>query len=157
MKKMITLLIAAGAFVAVNAQSTRDEARKVILGQEKNKGTSTRDRDVVLGRDNRNDYPNYPNSGNSGVDQINREYDAKIWSIRNNNSISADEKARIIRQLEKERAQKIRSANRSYGKNYGKKNKRYGDDDDDRYKNNRGKQKGWPKGKGNKHRARDDD
>lgn len=150
MKKIITLLLAAGAFLAVSAQSTRDEGRKVILGQEKN--GSQRDRDVVLGRNDRN--PTYPNSNGSSVDQINREYDAKIWSIRNNHTLTPDEKTRIIRQLEKERAQKIRKANQSYGTHKGKKNKDY---DDDRYKNNRGKHKGWTKGKGNKHRDRDDD
>ena len=152
MKKMLTLLIAIGGFVAVNAQSRREEARKVILGQEKNRGNSQRDRDIVLGRgsngDNYPTYPNsYPNSRRSRIDQINREYDAKIWSIRNNNTLSSYEKARIIRRLERERAQKIRRANQSNGNYYGK--------------GNNGKHKGWSKGKGhhkrNEEREWDDD
>ena len=69
MKKIITLLLAAGAFVTVNAQSSKDEARKVILGQPKNgettKGggtTSNPGRDVILGGGGTNttNYPGYP-------------------------------------------------------------------------------------------------
>ncbi len=153
-------MIAAGAFVAVNAQTTRDEARRVILGQEKNGSTSREGRDVVLGGGNdRNDYPRtYPNttSRQADIDQVNREYDQKIWSIRNNNTLSADEKARMIRQLEQDRARRIRQINQSSGDDYGKKGKRYDDDD---YKgkgygknNNPGNRYGWEKGKGNPHK-----
>src|SRR5690348_10146625 len=70
MKKIITLLLAAGAFVTVNAQTSKDEARKVILGQPKNGGTATNGgsttskegRDVILGGGGTgtNKYPNYP-------------------------------------------------------------------------------------------------
>jgi hypothetical protein len=158
MKKLITLMIAVGAFVAVNAQTTRDEARRVILGQEKRNGSGSNEgRDVVLGGGNdRNDYPRtYPTSRQADVDQVNREYDRKIWSIRNNNSLSADEKARIIRQLEQDRARKIRQINQSSGGDYGRKGKRYDDDDynEKRYgKSNNGKHLGWEKGKGNPHK-----
>lgn len=145
MKKMLTLLIATSAFVAVHAQTSRDEARRVILGQEKNKGGSSQEgRDIILGGGtNRNDYPTYPNSypdsRQSQVDRINREYDAKIWSIRNNRTLSQAEKERMIRQLEQDRAKKIRKAHQSDGYRYGKK------------KGNKGKHSGWEKGKGNPH------
>ena len=56
MKKIITLLLAAGAFVTVNAQTSKEDARKVILGQPKNGTTTTggsttskQGRDVILG------------------------------------------------------------------------------------------------------------
>src|SRR4051812_21052953 len=109
MKKILTLLIAAGAVVAVNAQTSRDEARRVILGDGSNSGgknSSTKGRDVILGGGSGNDtrtYPNsYPgtNSRQSQIDQINREYDAKIYSIRANSHLSEAEKERAIRQLE---------------------------------------------------------
>jgi hypothetical protein len=157
MKKILTLLIALGAFGAIYAQTSRDEARKIILGQDKNKNgnTSERSRDIILGdgdnddNNSRRTYPNsYPNS-NSSVDQINREYDNKIYSIRNNPNLSQAEKDRIIRQLENDRDKKIRQvSNNGRDKNYNKNKK---------YKSNNGKHKGWSKGKGNKHRDRDDD
>lgn len=149
-------MIAAGAFVAVNAQTTRDEARRVILGQEKNGTASRESRDVILGDgNNRNDYPNnYPGSRQAQVDQINRDYDRKIWSIRNNNRLSTDEKARMIRQLEQDRARRIRQINQSNSGDYGKRKR--SDDNDFRNKSygksNNGKHLGWEKGKGNPHK-----
>ncbi|MBO9683098.1 MAG: DUF1542 domain-containing protein [Flavisolibacter sp.] len=164
MKKLITLLLATGAFVAVHAQTSKDEARRIILGQEKggNNNTNSRNgRDVVLGGGNEKTYPNsYPNNYPAGsrqaeVDRVNREYDQKIWSIRNNNRLSSEEKTRIIRQLEQDRAKKIRQVNQSDRYGYGKKGKKYDDDDDygKRYgKSNNGKHSGWEKGKGNPHK-----
>ena len=77
MKKIITLLLAAGAFVTVQAQTSKEESRRVILGQPKNGGTQTtgqtpstngqtsttkQGRDVILGGGNEvSQYPGYPN------------------------------------------------------------------------------------------------
>ena len=55
MKRMLTLFFALGAFVAVQAQTSKEEARRVILGQGKNGSggsTSTQGRDVILGGGN---------------------------------------------------------------------------------------------------------
>jgi hypothetical protein len=162
MKKLITLLLATGAFAAVHAQTSKEEARRVILGQEKgnNNSTSRNGRDVVLGGGNETTYPNsYPTNYPSGsrqaeVVRVNREYDQKIWSIRNNNRLSSQEKTRIIRQLEQDRAKRIRQVNQRDGYGYGKKGKKYDDDDyGKRYgKSNNGKHLGWEKGKGNPHK-----
>lgn len=160
MKKILTLLLAVGAFIAVNAQTSREEARRVILGNPG--GTDSRrgdDRDVIY-EDNRNPrYPNsesYPNSRNANIDQINREYDSKINSIRSNPYLTNEEKQRMIYQLEKDRAKRIKEASK-----YNQRDGKYDDDDrykkDKKYKSNNGKHKGWSKGKGNKHRDRDDD
>jgi hypothetical protein len=149
MKKILTLLLAVSIFGAVNAQSSKEEARRIILGKEKNKNgnTSQRGRDIVLGKDSRNDdrrvYPNsYPSSRQSQASQINREYDAKIRSIRNNPNLSRAEKDRIIRQLEKDRAAKLRKV-RDHDNNRYHKKKKHSDN---------GKHKGWYKGKGNKNK-----
>ena len=168
MKKIITLLIAAGAFVAVNAQTNKEEARRVVLGGSKdgNGNTSTKNRDVILGggnngNENTRTYPNsYPNGGSreAQIDQVNREYDSKIYSIRNNGTLTQAEKDRMIRQLEKDRAKKIKAINS--GSNYSKKSKDHDHDDDDRYKKkkgNNGKHKGWTKGKGNQKKNKDRD
>lgn len=158
MKKLITLLLAAGAFTAVDAQTTKEEARRVILGEGSNKGTkdngTVRGRDVILGDNNGgDDTRKYPTGTNrqSAINQINREYDAKVNSIRNNPNLSNAEKERIIRDLENERKKKLARINSQYNGNDKKYKK------DKKFKNNNGKHKGWTKGKGNKHRDRDDD
>lgn len=155
MKKIITLLIAAGAFASVNAQTTREEARKVILGGDKKTGSdnTTRGRDIILGGDNgttRN--PGSSTSRQAEIDQVNREYDAKIISIRNNPNLSTEEKDRIIRDLENKRKREIKKINGRYD----------GDDNDDnndrkthkgkKAKSDNGKHLGWEKGKGNPHK-----
>lgn len=165
MKTILTLLLAAGAFASVQAQS-KEEARRVILGGGYGSNTDRNyptngGRDVILGGGNNNDsYPTYPNSypsGNNGqsqTDQVNREYDAKIQSIRNNGYLSYDEKQRAIRQLEKDRQKRIQQINSQYNNSYGRNDNRQ----------NNGKHKGWNKKnknknwkKGNNDRDRDDD
>lgn len=168
MKKITTLLLAIGSFIAVHAQTSKEEARRVILGQPKDEPKNTPSqspRDVILGGGNNggnnpSSYPgNYPSgSKEAQINQINREYDAKVQSIRNNPHLTQAEKDRTIRQLESDRARKIREINKRY----------YGSDRDKDYryakkKGNNGKHLGWEKGKGNphkhggKHKGRDDD
>lgn len=158
MKKILTLLLATGVFATLHAQS-REETRRVILGAPKDNGTyGGRDRDVILGGGNNGQYPSYPDSRRTTdnrryeIDQINREYSAKIQSIRNNRYLSNSEKDRAIRQLEQDRQRRINEINRRYSGSYGRNNNnrydRY-DDRDERHDN--GKHKGWYKGKGNPH------
>jgi len=156
MKKITTLLLAIGSFVAVNAQTSKEEARRVILGESKDapKTTPTQNpRDVILGGGNGGNNPtsypgNYPSgSREAQINQVNREYNAKIQSIRNNRYLTQAEKDRAIRQLESDRARKIREINNRYNSN----------DRDNAYKykknkGNNGKHLGWEKGKGNPHK-----
>ena len=171
MKKIITLLLTIGAFTSVFAQTQadKDEARRVILGQPKNKTSyPTQDgRNVILGSDGRRVYgdngsrypDSYPNgSAQQQIDQINREYNNKIYSIRNNPTLSSAEKERMIRQLENDRNRRIQQINNRYNNNNN--NRRRYDDDDDDYKKekkhgkgNNGNHYGWEKGKGNPHRS----
>jgi hypothetical protein len=170
MKRITTLLIAAFTLsIAAQAQTTEEEARRVVLGQKKDRSKPREDRDA---ESRRNDGPVYEDnrrntsgSREAEVDRINREYDYKIQSIRDNNALTREEKQRIITDLNREREKEIRRVNaRSRDRDYDDRN-----DDDDRdkdddrnkknkkYKSNRGKHKGWEKGKGNKHRDRDND
>jgi hypothetical protein len=151
MKKILTLLIAFGAFATLHAQS-REETRRVILGGSKDNGSyGGRERDVILGGGNNGGQnPTYPNGSYGGdrqyqIDQINREYDAKIYSIRNNPNLSYEEKQRMIRQLERDRQRRINDISRQY-------NDGYGNDNNRNYKKDNGKHKGWTKGKGNPHK-----
>ena len=144
MKKILTLLFAASVFTAAQAQTSRDEARRVILGGGNGSANGGSNRDVILGGGSNESYPSYPNSYPSSgsrqaeIDRINREYDYKIQSIRNNSYLSYDEKERTIRQLEKDRQVRIRQISRDYNDRY----------DNDRGDN--GKHKGWYKKDKNK-------
>jgi len=161
MKKIVTLFISAITLAAGAQAQTTEEARRVILGQKKENNKRNDDGDILGRRDDRrNDEDRrYSGSREAEIDRVNREYDYKIQSIRNNNTLSSEEKDRIIRGLNRDRDREIKRINNSY------KDRRDRDDDDDyrkdkkdkKYKSNRGKHKGWEKGKGNKHRDRDDD
>jgi hypothetical protein len=153
MKKILTLLMATVAFATLHAQS-REENRRVILGEPKDNRTNDgrNDRDVVLGRGNNGQYPETSSSNRQyQIDQINREYNDKINSIRNNRYLSGAEKERAIRQLENDRQRRIKEIDRRYS------------DQNDRYaKKNNGKHKGWYKKDKNKNwkkgrNDRDDD
>ena len=151
MKKIITLLLMFGAFATSFAQSrTIDKAKEVIKKEPRNTTSYPNDRKVYGDNDSR--YPSSSASRQTEIDQANRDYDAKIAAVRNNPFLSASQKEQRIRDLEYERAQRIREINnRYYGNNnttHSKKNgKGYGKD------NNPGKHLGWEKGKGNPHRT----
>ena len=158
MKKILTLMMAIGTFATLHAQ-TREETRRVILGERKDNGgyDNRNNRDVVYDRSGNDRYPGtYSNNRQFEVDRINREYDNKIASIRNNRYLSRAEKEKMIRQLERDRQQRIANINRGYNN----RNRDY--DDNDRYtRNDNGKHKGWYKKmknnnwkKGNRNRNR---
>lgn len=153
MKKILTLIFAIAAFSTLQAQTTKEEARRVILGGSNDK-TNTgnnertrneRPRDVIYDGNTSND------SRQAEINRINQEYDNKISSIRNNSTLSQEEKQRMIAQLEKDRAAKIRQVN---GRNNGdydkKKNKKK---NKSKAKGQNGKKLGWEKGVGNPHRT----
>jgi hypothetical protein len=175
MKKIITLLFAIGAFTTSFAQS-RDDAKDVILGRKdrtsnpNSKTTPQKPSDVLIfGKKDPNNTGTYPNTSGdrqAQVDQVNREYDAKIASVRNNPYLSESEKQRTIDQLNKDRARRIREINGTYrsDRNGGKKHHDGDNEDEDndhgrgqgnersKAKGNNGNHYGWEKGKGNPHR-----
>jgi hypothetical protein len=167
MKQILTLFICVAAFISVQAQTPQEEARRVILGQKKtdDRNSSPNGRDIILGGDRRVDEERgsrYPNgTREQQVDQVNREYDAKVQSIRNNPYLSSTEKERAIRQLNNDRTRRIKEINdrNNDRRRYENRSER---DNDDRYeRHDNGKHKGWKKGKGNqkkyKKHDRDDD
>lgn len=113
MKKFLTLLIAAGCFIAVHAQNPRNEARRVILG-----------------RGNQGNYPVYSDGYPRNYPYINKKQ---------------RERRREINEYAYQR--------RMYGRRY----RRY--DNDDRYeeRHDNGRHLGWQRGKGNRHHEHDDD
>ncbi|HVG41131.1 MAG TPA: hypothetical protein VM888_05920, partial [Chitinophagaceae bacterium] len=157
MKKIITLLVSFGAFTTLFAQDTRDmeEAKRVILGAPRKTTSPTQNpKDVVLGGDRRvydesgRRYPDtYPNgsSRDAEINNINREYDAKIYSIRNNRYLSAAEKERTIRQLEMDRARAIKQVNSGYDRRY-ENDRNYKYNKGKKNKGNNGNHYGWEKG-----------
>lgn len=147
MKKILTLLIAVSAFATLHAQS-REENRRVILGEGRD-NNGRNDRDVVLGRGNNGQYPGtYGNDRQSQIDRVNREYDNKIYSIRNNQHLSNEEKERTIRQLERDRQRRINEI----GRGYNDRNDRYDERNDRSVRKGNGNKRGWDIGRGNPHR-----
>jgi len=172
MKYILTLLFTVTLFTAAFAQTDaeREEARRIIFGDKKGSTSypkSGDDRNVILGGDDRTVYggterrypERYPATTGSSrerrIYEINRAYDAKIYSIRQNRTLSRTEKERIIRQLETERRRELAQVN---GHNYYSKDKRYTDDDDctngKKYKKSKGNHYGLDKGNGNPHRGK---
>lgn len=72
MKKIITLFIAVASFAAVHAQSSRDEARKVVLGQPKRTTSTQQGRNVILGTPGQNTTI-YKTNRTSGNDHYGRK------------------------------------------------------------------------------------
>ena len=141
-------MIVLSAVAAAQAQSTKEEARRVILGSPKGSGGETQNpKEVILGRGG-NDA-GYPagNSREARIEQVNREYNERIQAIRNDRYMSNEQKERAIRDLERERAQKIREINQAYGSDGDRDHK------EGKYKKNNGRHLGWEKGKGNPHRS----
>ncbi len=165
MKKITTLLLCIGAFATTFAQTSAEESRRIILGKQ---GETERERqertskDVILGREDRRvnneTGTRYPNGSSAQkVREINREYDAKVQSIRNNRTLSAAEKERTIRQLNADRDRKIRDIKARSNDNRRYDDRKDRDDDDRNYKSkknksNNGNHYGWEKGKGNPHK-----
>jgi hypothetical protein len=160
MKKIITLFLAVCAIAGAKAQTSGEEARRVILGEGSGRTSPTQ-------------APNDNNTNRQAeIDQVNREHDLKVAGVRSNIFMTADAKEQEIRRIEEERQRRIREINAKYGgynsgnnngsngtytkknKNKNKKNKNWKDDDDDEYKEKKdnGKHLGWEKGKGNPHR-----
>lgn len=165
MKKVFTLVFLSIITMAGFSQSDNgkiEKSKDVILGGDrKTKSGNGKDNgtDVILGRrDNGGVYSG--SDRDTRVRDINREYDRKIYEVRNNRNLTSAEKERVIRRLEKERADRLRQVNGDYRN----RDDRYGKDKDKDYKykkekSNNGKHKGWEKGKGhqkNNHNGKHD-
>lgn len=159
MKKIFTLLFCIGASATLFAQTNSEQSRDIILGREPRQTDSRTSKDVILGKKNRSVRNNEQTTSTSTstrrqIDAVNREYEAKIQSIRNNRYLSAAEKDRAIRQLENDRNKRIRELK---GTNT---NRRYNDRTPNnksnkvkKNKGNNGNHYGWEKGKGNPHKT----
>lgn len=170
MKTLFTLLLStiiiSSAFAQTDAQ--KEEVKRVILGEKKGPTSTPKtgdDRNVILGDDRTvygergSRYPErYPTTSGTSrerrIYEINREYDEKIYSIRNNRTLSRSERERIIRQLEADRRRRLAQVN---DRPYGNGERSYEEDDykkDKKNKGNNGNHYGWQKGKGNPHNGK---
>src|SRR5215204_3502797 len=113
MKKIITVLITFGAFATSFAQSRTTDKAKEIITKEPRNTTGTYPNDKRVGDDNASRYPT-SSSREAEINDINRHYESKIEAVRRNPILSSEEKERRIRELEYERAQKVREINRRY-------------------------------------------
>ena len=156
---LLSFSIATAGFAQTDAK--KEEAKRVILGGKKETSTPAPEtgdgRTVILGGDrdvygeNRTSYPNTSGTREQRIYEINRAYDAKIISIRNNRTLSPAEKERIIRQLEADRRRKINAVNGNNNNgNEARDDKEY--KKSKKHKGNNGNHYGWQKGKGNPHK-----
>lgn len=161
MKKIFALLVSfvivATGFAQTGTQ--KEEAKRIILGERKGSASNPfpgDDRTVYGERGNR--YPErYPNVSVSTRErqmyEINRAYNAKIYSIRNNRTLSRSEKERIIRQLESDRHRAIAQIDGRYYGNNDRSYEDYGDYKKSKgHKGNNGNHYGRYKGKSNPHK-----
>jgi len=120
MKKLFALAIALGAMTSIFAQRGYDRRED--------------SRDVILGQQNRSVYNN--NRNNDGyfssrerdeqIERINRHYNRKIQSVKNDRYLRNGEKRREIRFLENERDVKIREVVERYNYYNNNRNNRRG-------------------------------
>jgi hypothetical protein len=108
MKKLFALVFAIGAVTSVFAQRSydrRDESRDVILGQQNHSVyNNNRGNDGYFSTRERDDQ----------IERINRNYNWRIQSVRNDRHLRNAEKKREIRFLENERDSKIREVVERY-------------------------------------------
>ena len=104
MKKILTLLIAVGAFAVANAQYTRNETRTRVLD---------------------NGYSNYNGYGYSNLSpreaaiaRVTREYNEMIRSVWTDPYLSHGQKERRTNRLQREKDRKIDEINRNFRRGY---------------------------------------
>jgi len=108
MKKLFVLVMAIGAMTSVFAQrgyDRKDESRDVILGQQNRS---------VYNNNRSNDGYFSSRERDEQIERINRNYNRRIQSVRNDRYLRNGEKKREIRFLENERDTKIREVIERY-------------------------------------------
>lgn len=106
MKKLFLFILAAGALTTSFAQSRhdRDESRDVVLGPRDNHNDYGSD-------DRRYDRTNSYNNRSAldaRINDIKRNYNARIWDVQNNRWLRNGEKRHQVRALEAQRDDEIR-------------------------------------------------
>lgn len=114
MKKILTLFIALGAIVSVQAQSHRSypnddrNGRDVILGDRNNRNDRYDQPNRTYENTSRYTYSMSASERDRKIDQVNREYDRRIRKVEKDRWIRSYEKQSQIRQLENQRRDEIR-------------------------------------------------
>lgn len=109
MKKIFTILLAAGSVTFASAQSSHNDSWN---RDQRGKG-------VIVGKPNSTVYSNnaavyndhsFSNDRNRQIQNINREFDQKIAAVKWDRRLRQAEKNRQIRMLERQRDEQIREA-----------------------------------------------
>lgn len=114
MKKIFTLLVAVGFITAINAQTgSRDRDNRDTRDQQTDQRGNGKGVVVNDGRYDNDDRYNNTGSYNGNIKmqiaQVNRKYDFKIQKVKNDHFMRRNEKMRVIRSLEAQRQQEIRT------------------------------------------------
>ena len=114
MKKILTLFIALGAIVSVQAQSSgsypNDDryGRDVILGDRNNRNDRYDRNDRTYENNSRSTFYMSADERDRVIDRIDREYDRRIRRVERDRWIRHSEKSYQIRQLEYQKRDEIR-------------------------------------------------
>jgi len=119
MKKLFTLLLAAGSISVASAQGFGQKDKSFKYG----KYESSDDRTGDFGKDKSKDFNDYSFSvkeKDRQIEKINREFDLKVLMIKRSRHLRAKEKLRQIRMLENERYDQIKEVQFRFEKNKGR-------------------------------------
>ena len=119
MKKLFTLLLAAGSISVASAQGFGQKDKSFKDG----KYESRDGRDGDFGKDKSKDFNDYSFSvkeKDRQIEKINREFDLKVLMIKRSRHLRAKEKLRQIRMLENERYDQIKEVQFRFEKNKGR-------------------------------------
>src|SRR6185436_8312188 len=107
MKKLFTLLLAAGSISVASAQGFGQKDKSFKDGKYESRDDRTGD----FGKDKSKDFNDYSFSvkeKDRQIEKINREFDLKVLMIKRSRHLRAKEKLRQIRMLENERYDQIK-------------------------------------------------
>jgi len=119
MKKLFTLLLAAGSISVASAQGFGQKDKSFKDGKYESRDDRTGD----FGKDKSKDFNDYSFSvkeKDRQIEKINREFDLKVLMIKRSRHLRAKEKLRQIRMLENERYDQIKEVQFRFEKNKGR-------------------------------------
>lgn len=116
MKKIFTILLAAGSVTFASAQSSHNNS----WNHDQNS------KDVIVGRTNSSVYSNnttvyndhsYGNDKDWQIQKINREFDQKIAAVKYDRHLRQGQKNKQIKLLEKQRVEQIKEVQMRFDRN----------------------------------------
>jgi len=119
MKKLFTLLLAAGSISIASAQGFGQKDKSFKDGKYESRDNNAGD----FGKDRSRDFNDYSFSVKEKehqIEKINREFDLKILMVKRSRHLRTKEKSKQIRMLESQRYNQIKEVQIRFEKNRGR-------------------------------------